>query len=202
MVQVSPYVRRREKQQWFITPTKDHLAHFYAQDWMLTTCLLDYVSEGLCRGERCIVAATPQVLIRLQKGLRELGIDVAAALQDGQYITYDAEETLARVMDGRAINVAAFEREVGEVLSRLAMDPDRPIRMYGEMVSVLLRQHNISAALDLEAQWERLRQMYNISLYCAYPESALTNIASSSALESLSHAHSLCIHSCVSQGVM
>lgn len=167
--------------------------HFYAQDWMLANCLLDYVSTGLEQGEACIVSATPQVLICLQKGLRALGVDVASALARGQYITYDAEELLAGIMNDGHIDIEAFRQEAGGMIKGTI--PHTRIRIYCELAPLLLTQANFVALFELERQWDRLQQVSRFSLYCAYPAPPSLSVSARSTLKALAQGHSLVVRS-------
>jgi hypothetical protein len=143
--------------------------HIYKHERVLVACLLEYVSAGLARSQTCVVVASPQVLIGLQKGLRRFGIDVAAALQSGQYVTYDADETLGRFMDRASVDPDKFQACFRELVVRYT-EGAHILRLYDEMVARLLDAHNLTAALEVEQQWNNLLQDAPFSLYCAYPE--------------------------------
>jgi hypothetical protein len=156
---------------WFSEPRPSHIAHFYALDEELVNSLLEYIGRGLAQGDTCIVIARPRTLITLNKKLRAAGADIAAALQAGQYVTHDAEELLALFMRHGLPDPQGFSRTVGEVVSSAA-GRGKPVRAFGEMVTILLEQQYFAGMIDLEEYWNALMGMHDFSLYCAYPEYA------------------------------
>src|SRR6201993_3840250 len=52
---------------------------------------------------------------------------------------------------------------------RQAAKAGRPVRVFGEMVSLLWDAGLIDAAIEVEAMWNELGAQYQFSLLCAYP---------------------------------
>jgi len=170
MVYTRATTSRAGKLQWFTKPDAQHLVQFYDHEGMLMACLLEYVSTGLRQGATCMVVATPKVLISLQKNLRAQGINVAEALATGLYQAYDAEELLTQLMDGRSVSDDKFRQEVGTLVTANTAQ-GQTLRVYCEMVGLLLREQNSKAALQAEREWDKLIAEQPFSLYCAYPMS-------------------------------
>ena len=54
-------------------------------------------------------------------------------------------------------------------LLRQAANAGRPVRVFGEMVSLLWDAGQTDAAIEVEAMWNELGGQYPFSLLCAYP---------------------------------
>jgi MEDS: MEthanogen/methylotroph, DcmR Sensory domain len=179
---------QKARSTWFSRPADDHCVHFYQSDKELTDSLSEYIGSGLSGGETCIVVARPHTVIALNKRLRGQAADIEKAITDGQYMTYDAQEMLDRFMRRGQPDKQAFRDSVGRVLSR-AIDRGQPVRVYGEMVSVLLDQHNAAGLMELEKYWNKLIKDYGFSLYCAYPQNSFTGKSQSLYAEVLESIH-------------
>lgn len=164
--------QKLEQQQslapWFTAPGNTHAAQFYADELKLSACMQEYIYSGLQHREICIVIATPENLITLQKGLRRRGIDISTALADGIYITFDAEDLLAGFMDDREIDVSHLRESIVQLLRHIA-DAKHRVRIFGEMTALLRQQGNPAALLQLERALDDLAHDHSFSLYCAYP---------------------------------
>lgn len=150
-------------------PSGGHTVQLYESDAFLVDVLTGFVQQGLAAGEACIVIATPLHRKRLETQLRTGGLDLAAARRRGAYIPLDAAQTLASFMVGDTPDPARFGQVVGRVVTRAAKG-GRPVRAFGEMVTLLWLAGNQEAALRLEALWNELRATTSsFALFCAYP---------------------------------
>jgi PAS domain S-box-containing protein len=151
-----------------VAGTPEHFVQFYETDDFLMDAVSSFIGAGLEAGEACIVFATQAHRALLEERLRAGAADLDAARLRGEYIALDASEMLAQFMvDGWP----APERFVEVVGSRIvqAARNGRPVRVFGEMVSLLVTEGNQAAAVHLEVLWNILRQsMPPFSLFCAY----------------------------------
>ena len=168
MVQTAQKLEMLRISPWFTKPGAGHVAQFYADERSLGVHALEYVSSGLRQREACLVIATPEKLIALQKGLRHSGIDISAALADGRYVTYDAEELLLDIMNGHEVDAQQLDAAI-TILAKQIAGAGRPVRVFGEMTALLRQQRNLAALLQLEYALEGLLVNHHFSLYCAYP---------------------------------
>lgn len=109
------------------------------------------------------------MLINLNKTLRANGVDLSRVLGSGQYIVHDADEVLTQLIHDGELSLEKFEKIAGSIIS-MAAGRGKPIHVFGEMVTILLRQGNFTAVTQLEDAWNRLIAQYPLSLYCAYAE--------------------------------
>ena len=169
MVRQSDFVHKF-KLSWFSQPDANHVVQFYADEELLDRYVFEYIIVGLAHNETCIVIASTERLIRLQKFIRTQGIDLAAALGRGQYQAYDAEDLITRLATGKKCSEVNFRQLLANPIAS-ATDHAKPIRVFSEMVAALQRQRDINIVLDLEKKWNELRRIHQFALYCAYPES-------------------------------
>lgn len=152
--------------------TFEHLVHLYAEDGTLARCVTAFLAPGLLRDEPAVVVATPEHRALLCGALRAAGFDVDALARAGRLVCLDAEQTLAGFFSDGQVDPAAFDREVGSLVQRLATRFG-PVHVYGEMVACLWGRGDSAAAVVLEEAWNRLGATADFRLCCAYPLAAI-----------------------------
>jgi hypothetical protein len=148
-----------------------HLVQFYETDErFLTRNVSRYLWQGLQQGDALTVIATAGHNDILTRQLKGLGADVESAVRDRQLTVLDAHEMLAQFMVHGKPDWDKFHRTIGATVSGLRTRPDHSgLRAYGEMVGVLWRAGQFSAAVELEEFWNTLLRSVGFKLYCAYP---------------------------------
>lgn len=151
-----------------------HLVHVFNNDEPLIAAVARYVYEGLRAGETCVACVTSRHRPRLDELLRAEGLNPTALEAEYRYIPLDAERTLATFYDPRSgINRMRFHQNVDELI-RQASSRGQPVRIFGEMVTVLLAQDRPDAAIELEELWNELSRQHTFRLLCTYPTSEFT----------------------------
>jgi signal transduction histidine kinase/ActR/RegA family two-component response regulator len=146
----------------------EHLVQFYESEAPLHDSLVGFIGGGLAAGEAGIVIATREHREELERGLRAAGIDLDAARATGAYVVLDADEILSRIMVDGLPDPLRFSDVIGGEMAR-ASRGGRGLRVFGEMVGLLLARGHASATLRLEALWNELGQTHPFRLLCAYP---------------------------------
>ena len=85
---------------------------------------------------------------------------------------FDASDTIRGFMVGDRPDPAGFWQVVSPLL-RQAAQAGQPVRVFGEMVS-LLGTPAVSAAIEVEVMWNELGGQYPFSLLRAYPARPVT----------------------------
>ena len=147
---------------------REHVVLFFRDERELAGRVRDYLLPALRNGGLAIVVATPDHRRSFEARLADAGIDVAAAAP-GSYVALDANETIRAFMVGDYPDPAAFWR-VMSPLFRQAAEAGQPVRVFGEMVSLLWETGLANAAIEVEAMWNEMGGQYPFSLLCAYPE--------------------------------
>lgn len=144
-----------------------HTVRFYQDEGALADMVAEFVSAGMCFGDRVIVIAAAAHTQEFAKRLDPL--DASHALSTGQLVFLDASELLAKVMVGDMPDAELFRGVMGRVLSPGAEAASSSrIRAYGEMVDILWRAGNSRAALRLEELWNDVGKTHAFVLLCAY----------------------------------
>jgi hypothetical protein len=164
-VKMSPWEKLLEQPH-----PRGHFVQLYeADEGALTKNVGQYLWEGLRRGDGALVIATAEHQELFCRHLDGLGADLAAALGSQQLVFWDAHQTLDQIMAGGQPDWQMFESVI-----RSAMRVVRPargqegLRAYGEMVGILWKARQFSAAIRLEQLWNKLLEQSSFSLYCAY----------------------------------
>lgn len=173
---------------WSSMGSAEHFVQFYENDAYIVDSVAEYIFHGLRAGETCIVIATPEHLSGIEKAVDSFGLDLGVALDDGAYVALDAEKMLAKFASGDKIDARLFQKEVGGLIGRAIKDG--PVRAFGEMVAVLVRQGRPAAAVKLEELWNRLRKKHNFSLFCAYAIRDLARDPAARFMEAVCSSHS------------
>jgi anti-sigma regulatory factor (Ser/Thr protein kinase) len=166
-----------------------HVVQFYDDDVDLVARAGGYLREGAEIGAVGIVIATEAHRTAFEAHLRDAGVDVAAARDEGTLVLLDAAATLARFMHDGCVDRAAFFEVIGGVVAAAAAT-GRPVRAYGEMVALLWEAGDVLAAIDLETLWNELGSEVPFSLYCAYRNESVSGHEHAGALERVCHLHS------------
>jgi signal transduction histidine kinase/CheY-like chemotaxis protein len=124
----------------------------------------------------------------LEVRLQESGIDVAGARANGQYIELDAAEILSQVTTGGSLDPDRFATVIEKVIAR-ATGKGR-VRIFGELVALLVQEGKCDEAVHLEALWNQLQETTDFVLFCAYPMSGFDEEAIGEALGDICWSHS------------
>jgi excisionase family DNA binding protein len=144
-----------------------HIVQFYDSDQFLLGAVAEFLGTALRGGDAAILIATEAHRTGIERRLRAHGISLAAARAEGRYAWLDAVETLQQIMPGEQPEPARFAELVGNAIAR-AVAGGRSVRIFGEMVGLLVAQGNHAAAIRLEELWNEFQQTHPFSLMCGY----------------------------------
>lgn len=147
-----------------------HIVQFYgANERLLIRNLSLYLGAGLHRGDTVLAVLAPERRGPLFRQLRALRVDTGRAMDARQIVVMNAGEVLPQIVADGEPAWEPFVRAVGPVISELQpAQGHRRLRVYGEMVDLLWRSGRMTAAIRLEALWNRLRETSSFQLFCAY----------------------------------
>jgi signal transduction histidine kinase len=149
----------------------EHVVRFYETDAFLLDAVATFCAEAILADGAALVVATPEHRAGIVERLRARGLLDAAGTHDA-YLSLDAAETLSQFTIDGEIDAARFMEVIGGHIARAAKR-GRQVRVYGEMVSLLVADGHPAAALRLEELWNDLQlaaqPTHAFSLFCAYP---------------------------------
>jgi PAS domain S-box-containing protein len=154
-----------------------HAVQFYQDDQFLLEAVSRFVGTALAAGDSAVVIATPEHRAGIDDRLKECGVDVAKATQQGRYIALDAETALSSFIKNGGIDRTLIKESVGALLTK-ARGAGRKagrVAVFGEMVNILWATGQHQNALQLEQLWNELAHEHTFSLLCAYPLASFSN---------------------------
>jgi hypothetical protein len=166
----------------------DHFVQVYRDEAFLYEAVAEYTGTGLRRGEGVIVIATPSHRAAFTQRLEADGVAAKDAVQRGQLLMLDADETLARFTPGGMPDWQTFHALIGGVIAKQRLEYPT-VRAYGEMVDVLWQRGECDAAIRLEEFWNDLAKLQTFSLLCAYHMDNLDAAAYRGPLECVCKVH-------------
>lgn len=146
---------------------EDHQVLFYDHDTFLSNTVADYLVDGLQNDEAILVAATQAHWEIIQHDLFLRGFEVALLMEQGQLIFVDAGLVAHELLQQDEIAIEKFQTLMPDRLQKLRKY-NQSIRIFGEIVDVLVGKNNIKAALHLESLWHSLRDRQGFRLLCGY----------------------------------
>jgi len=167
----------------------DHFVQVYKDVAFLLEAVTEYAETGLRRGEGVVIIATPSHRDAFVRQLEGNGVAAEEALQRGQLLLLDADETLARFCPGGMPEWQGFRTLIGGVIAKLRLEYPT-VRAYGEMVDLLWQRGEREAAIRLEELWNDLAGLQTFSLLCAYYMDNLDQAAYAGPLECICRVHS------------
>jgi len=151
----------------------DHVVQIYEDKGALLDTLTGFVGEGINAGDSIIVIATEEHINGLEERLLKHGLHVGFLVSESRYIPVDADELLSSVMIDNWPDAVLFNHEINKLLAK-AVQYNRKVRAFGEMVALLWARGQHGATVQLEHLWNQLKEKNHLSLFCAYPKSGFT----------------------------
>jgi hypothetical protein len=148
-----------------------HLVQIYSggDEQHLARNVGQYLFEGFKRNDGLLVIADAFNTKLFQLQLEQAGIDTELAIHTGQLFFADAQETLSRFMRNGQPDWNLFEEVAGTAMRQVRPEvPGAGLRAYGEMVGILWKAGQYSAAIRLEQFWNKLLGQSSFSLFCGY----------------------------------
>ncbi len=158
---------------WTEVAPCDHVCHIYDNEDDFIDLLEGFVSNGFKTGDCVVLVTTGSHLKALNARLAINGFDLDALTSTDQYITLNAEETLAKFMINDLPDEELFWNLVNELIDRTYKN-GRQVRAFGEMVALLWEQNNAAATVQLEHLWNKVCDRESFCLFCAYPKVGFT----------------------------
>jgi hypothetical protein len=167
----------------------EHVVAFCRTDANLADVASTYLLGAIRHGGAGIALVTPGHARQIDQRIAEAGIDPALARADGSYVVVDAGAAINQVVTHGWPDPAAFWRSMSPLIQQAGNGGERPVRVCGEMVSLLWQAGEFSAAVEVEALWNELARQRRIGLLCAYIDTSGADVDPDDELALLLAAH-------------
>jgi DNA-binding NarL/FixJ family response regulator len=160
----SPISRRPEV-------ARSHEVAFYSDDTALVLGFGNFVEAALDAGKSVILVSTDSHLAGLRDRLRELGIDIAAATEQGRYFALEVDDILPTFMRNDLPDPARFFSVVGDLVGTAALataGSQSKVALCGETASILWAQGKADAAIQVEQLCNRLAHQCEMDVLCGF----------------------------------
>jgi DNA-binding NarL/FixJ family response regulator len=150
--------------------TRRHEVEFYSDDAAFVVGFTRFIEAALKAGNAVIVIATESHREGLLQKLREHGVDIVAAVEQGRYVSVDVAETLATFMVNDQPDPARLLKAASSLIAAAkASIGDRfRVAACGECAPTLLTQGKTDAAVELEHLWDEIAKSCNVDILCGY----------------------------------
>ena len=150
-----------------------HEVLFYSDDTVLLDSVTCFIAAALRAGNAAIVFATKSHRDSLLHRLNAAGVDTDGALQQGTYISLDADTISAIMVNGLPDPVRFFGRIGGLVAAaaKAAKSEQPQVVVFGEAVNLLQAEGKADAAIRLEQLWNEAGKTFGLDIFCGYNSS-------------------------------
>jgi CheY-like chemotaxis protein len=148
-----------------------HEVHFYSDDAAFLLGLAAFVETALDAGNPVIVVATEPHQKGLLETLLARGVDGAAAMEQGLYLSLDVYEALSTFMVDDLPDPTRFLKMFGDLLSssaRAAKGKHARVAACGEFAPTLWAQDKADAAIQVEHLTDEVAKSGNVDILCGY----------------------------------
>jgi CheY-like chemotaxis protein len=153
-----------------------HAAGFYVDETGMLDDFAVFAERMLKEGTTLLVLGIASRRHKLERVLRQRGVDVDRLTAEGRYRWLDVAEALSNFMVDEWPDEARFSALVRDVFEEAAASStarDRRVVAWGECAPTLLRQGKTEAAIRVEELWDRWSARYGVETLCGYlPDSA------------------------------
>ena len=151
--------------------TRSHEVAFYSDDAALLVGFTRFIEAALEAGNAVIVVATESHRKSLLQRLQEHGVDTAAAIEQGRYISLDVADTLSTFMVSDLPDPVRFLKVAGDLVMEVAKaangEPPR-VAACGECAPILWEQGMADAAVQVEHLWDEIARTHEVDILCGY----------------------------------
>ena len=149
--------------------TRRHDVGFYPDDASLLVDVTQFIGTALKARHGAIVVATESHQNSLLRRLETHGVDIAAAIEQGRYISVDAAHALSAFMINRMPDPARFLKLFGDLIVTVAKAAKGDqVAVFGEGVQLLWAEGNAEAAIRVERLTDRIAMEYDVDILCGY----------------------------------
>ena len=145
-----------------------HIVYPYTDESQVVEAVCLFAGAGLLKGESVLLVMTEPHCEPILKRIGRAGFDTGALAKSGQLVCEDAAQLLSSFMFDGVVDEQVFKARICGMVERAkAAGDNRPVRVFGEMVS-LIWQSRPQATERMEELWNEVIQEQSVPLLCAY----------------------------------
>ena len=170
-----------------------HEVQFYSDDALLLDTFARFIAAALKSGRAAIVVITELHRDGLVSRLKEQGLDVDAATQQGTYIQLDVNKTLSTFMVNDMPDPTRFFPVVGgliEAAAKAARQQHHGVVACGECSPLLWAEGKADAAIRVEQLWDEVGKTFGVDILCGYALSSFHGEEDEHVFQSICAEHS------------
>ena len=148
-----------------------HEVEFYPDDAAFVVGFNRFIEAALEAGDAVIVVATESHRNSLLQRLQEHGVDIAAAMEQGRYVSLDVAETLSTFMVFDLPDPARCLKVAGDLVleaAKAAQGQPPRVAVCGECGPSLWVQGKADAAVQVEHLWDEIARTHEVDILCGY----------------------------------
>ena len=173
--------------------TRSHEVEFYSDDAAFVVGFTRFIEAALESGTAVIVIATESHRKGLLQRLRERGVDIVAAVEQGRYVSVDVIDVLSTFMERDQPDPTRCLKAAGDLIATAAKASSgerRRVSACGECAPTLWEQGKADAAVDVEHLWDEIAKSCNVDVLCGYVLSSFQREQESHIYERICAEHS------------
>jgi len=173
--------------------TRSHEVAFYLDDAAFVFGFTRFIEAALQAGNAVIAVATEPHRNRLLQKLQEHGVDIAAAIEQGRYVSLDVAETLSTFMVNDLPDPARCLKVAGALVmeaAKAAQGKPPRVAVCGEIAPSLWAKGNVDAAIQVEHLWDEIARNCKIEMLCGYVLNSIQREQESDMYERICAEHS------------
>ena len=170
-----------------------HKVAFHRDDESLVDDFTRFIEVALRMENPVIVIATEPHRTNLRQRLEARGRDIATAMQEGTYISLDANDMLSEVMVNDWPDSTRFLKVASDLImkaAKAAKGKHFRVAACGECAPTLIAQGKPEAAVQMEHLWDKIARSNYIDILCGYLLRDFQTEESSPIFERICVAHS------------
>lgn len=159
-----------------LAPTRDeincsHEVQFYFDEESLLLGFTRFIKTALRADNAVIVVVTESHQNSLLQRLQRQGVELAAAIEQGRFLSLDVADVLSTFMVNDVPDPLRFRKIAGNLIAtaaRAAKGQPPRVAACGECAPSLWAQGKAEAAVQLEQLWDEISKTCNIDILCGY----------------------------------
>jgi hypothetical protein len=152
-------------------PQCGHIVYPYTDEAQLADAVCRFAGAGLRKGEAAVLIMTAAHRDPIRARLQDDGFNLRALEAEGLLVIESAEDLLGTFLFDGILDELRFKINIGRRIMNAKWGavnhPNRPVRLFGEMVDLLWETH-LKTTQRLEELWNDIIEAYRVPLLCAY----------------------------------